>query len=130
MSSLKALFARILTKKLLKNVLLIYLVMTGVTIFASLYTGQMNIFEIFSFAFSLLLAFVVLLIGYVFIYAAIELDTNSPEVLDNFIGKIVSSVFKFISIFFKFILICAIAYGVFYILGGIIGVLKFGWSQL
>ena len=130
MSSLKALFARVLTKKLLKNVLLSYLVTTGVVIFALLFIGHMNIFEIFIFALSLLTSFIVLLIGYVFIYAAIEFDTNSPEVLDYFIGKAVNGIFKLVSIILKFIFICAVAYGVFYILGGIIGVLKFGWSQL
>ena len=130
MSSLKALFARLITKKLLKIFSLIYLVMTGVSIFAMLFEGHMNIVEIFSFAVKLLLVFIVLLIGYVFIYAAIEFDTNSPEVLDNFLGKIGNSVSKVIYIIFKIIFICAIAYGVFYILGGIIGVLKFGWSQL
>ena len=130
MSSLKALFARLITKKLLKIFSLIYLVMTGVSIFAMLFEGHMNIVEIFSFAVKLLLVFIVLLIGYVFIYAAIEFDTNSHEVLDYFIGKAVNGIFKLVSIILKFIFICAVAYGVFYILGGIIGVLKFGWSQL
>lgn len=137
-SSLKVPIKKVFSKTFLKFYSLGYLGITILILFATWFDGITNsINDIFRLLGAMTLGFILFFMVYVFVYVLILFDykslpdkPTSPDWLEKITGTSLTIFEKVVSGFFKLILICLAIAGSYFLLGGIVGILKFGWRQM